>query len=412
MATIAPGPIGTTGFVHPSLRNDAACSSIGGASLIEPFVSFTGVRVEIGVGCNLQDNDRLLDFARGATHTPGDLVLGDGAFTAHGVTFVGRVRIGAGCGCVINAVVQNAEVGDGSIVGPMARILGEDPERPIVIPAATMVMFGACIRSQADVAANTIPVPAPFSLFAADVAEENLVLARGYNLLFRAASRITPFSAAVGDPRNPGADFPDVAAAFGKLSVAPSTAARRGTTTIPTRPATMGDLSFARFEPQARSGAPANDEAASGARFVVPRVASPELIDDGAIVIGGCDLGPGVVVGAGSCLHAADAPAVAVGARTRIGKNSSLHELTLTSCYVGEDCVIGDRVVLHGPLVIGNRVRVGDGSVVFGPTVADGVTIGKNALVFGPVEITSDVPDGGVVVAAGMEALVAPAVAR
>ena len=402
------GPVGFTGFVHPAAKINTRQFSIGGASLIEPFVSLDGDSAKIGVACNLQDNDRLLDFAAGGRQAPGDLELGDGAFTAHGVTFIGKVRIGQACGTVINAVVQNAVVGDGTLIGPMARVLGPDPERPIVIPEASLVLFGARITSQEQVAANVIPVPAPFSIFAADVSEENLVLARGYNLLYRAAARLTPFSNAEGDPRNPGSDFPTVEQAFGKLSVGPPTVYRRGTGAIPARTAGFGDLTFERFEPEAGFAAPAPDSPAASARFIVPRVASPELVDDGAIVLGGCDLAAGVHVGHGSCLHGADAPAIAVGAGTRIGRNSSLHELSLSSCRVGADCVIGDRVVLHGPLEVGNRVKVGDGSVLFGPKIADGVTIGKGALVFGPVEVTQDVPDGAVIVPPGMEFLIAP----
>lgn len=402
------GPVGYTGFVHPAADIRTRHFSIGGASLIEPYVSLTGESARIGVACNLQDNDRLLDFSGDAGAAPGELDLGDGSFTAHGVTFIGKVRIGQACGTVINAVVQNAVIGDASLVGPMAQVLGSNPAQPIEIPPASLVLFGARIRSQDDVAANVMPVPAPFTIFAADVSEENLVLARGYNLLYRAASRMTPFSSNAGDPRNPGEDFPTVEAAFGKLSIAPPTVYRRGTGAIPAREAGFGDLTFERFEPQAGFAAPPADSAAASARFIVPRVASPELIDDEAIVLGGCELAEGVQVGRGSCLHGADAPAIAVGRGTKIGRNSSLHELSLSSCRVGADCVIGDRVVLHGPLVVGDRVRVGNGSVLFGPKIADGVTIGAGALVFGPVEVTADVADGAIIVPPGMEFLIAP----
>ncbi|MBA2638345.1 MAG: hypothetical protein H0U79_09050 [Solirubrobacterales bacterium] len=404
------GPVGYTGFVHPAATVRTKRFSIGGASLVEPFVSLEGDSAQIGVACNLQDNDRLLDYAGGGQQTPGDLTLGDGSFTAHGVTFIGKVRIGEACGTVINAVVQNAVIGDGTLIGPMAHVLGADPERPIVIPEASLVLFGARITSQEDVAANVIPVPAPFTIFAADVSEENLVLARGYNLLYRAAARMAPFSAAAGHPGNPGDDFPDVAQAFGKLAVAPPTVYRRGTGALPARTAGFGDLTFERFEAQAGFGVPPPDSPAASARFIVPRVASPELVDDGAMVLGGCDLAEGVRVGPESCLHGADAPAVAVGRGTRIGRNSSLHELSLSSCRVGAECVIGDRVVLHGPLEVGDRVRVGDGAVLFGPTIAAGVTIGAGALVFGPVEVSADVPEGAVIVPPGMEFLIAPSV--
>lgn len=412
---VRSGPVGFTSFTHPTAKIQTNKFSIGAQSLIEGFVTLNGASARIGNATNLQDNDRLLDYSGGRIPARGDLQIGDGSFTAHGVTFIGKVRIGDASGTVINAVVQNARVGDASLTGLAARILGEDPSRPITIPEASLVLFGARIRSQADVAANIIPIPAPFSLFASDVDQENLLLARGYNLLHRAASRTLPFSAEANSPRNPGANFPDVATAFGKLSIAPPTVSRRGTGPIPARQATLGDLSFELFEPlplgapgTSLPNSPAPNSPEAGARFIRPRVASPELVDNGAIVLGGVELGAGVVVGPGSYLHGADSPSIAIGARTQIGRNASVHQLTFTSVRVGTDVVIGNRVVLHGPLEIGNRVRVGDGAVLFGPRIADGVTIGAGAVVFGPVEVTRDVPPGAIVVAAGNEFLIAP----
>ena len=153
---------------------------------------------------------------------------------------------------------------------------------------------------------------------------------------------------------------------------------------------------------------PPSSSPEAGARFIVPRVATPELVDNGAIVLGGVELAADVVVGPGSYLHGGDSPAISVGSGTRIGRNTSLHELTYTSCRVGSNCVIGDRVVLHGPLEIGNNVSVGDGTVLFGPKIADGVKIGANALIFGPVEVTADVPAGTIIVPPGNEFLIAP----
>ena len=54
------GPVGYTGFVHPAASIRTRRFTIGGASLIEPFVSLEGESAQIGVACNLQDNDRLL----------------------------------------------------------------------------------------------------------------------------------------------------------------------------------------------------------------------------------------------------------------------------------------------------------------------------------------------------------------
>lgn len=416
------GPVGFTTFIHPSVQLGTQRFRIGAASFIDAFVTLEGQAAKIGNAVNLQDNDRLLNFGPHPSEQ-GDLVIGDGTFTAHGVAFVGRVRIGQACGTGINAIVQNAVVRDASFTGLVSQILGTDPTRPIEIPEASLVLFGARIRSQEDVAANVIPVPAPFSLFFADVDEENLVLARGFNLLWRAAARIIPFSDAEGDPRNPGSGFPGLEEAFGKVSVAPPTIYRRGTGVIPGRQATLGDLGLQRFEPLSPVptpstpapdagglglNAPPSDSPESGARFIRPRVASPELIADGAVVLGGCELASGVAVGPGSYVLGDVAPAVSVGADTIIGRNSSLHELTFTSCRVGSGCTIGDRVVLHGPVEVGDNVIVEDGAVLFGPTVRDGVRIGARALVFGPVEVTQDVPADTIVVAPGNEFLIAP----
>ncbi len=411
------GPVGYTSFINPSAEIATDSFSIGAQSLIEGFVSLQGRAARLGNAADLQDNDRLLDHPA----SRGDLAIGDGSFTAHGVTFIGRVRVGEACGTVINATVQNATIGDASITGFVARILGTDPSRPIRIPDATLVLFGARITDQSQVAANTIAIPTSFSLFASDVDSENVLLARAYNVLYRAAARITPFSAIPGAPGNPGDSFPDVATAFGRFSTGPATLDRRGTGVIPSRQASLGDLGFTTFQPlspvptpltpapdQGGADAPPSASADAAARFIVPRVASPELVDPHAILIGGVELAPGVRVGPGAYLHAGDSPAVSIGPDTRIGRNTSVHELTFTSTRIGANCTIGDRVVLHGPLDIGDNVSVGDRTVLFGPSVAPGVRIGRNVLAFGPIAITQDVPDDTILVPPGNEFLIAP----
>ena len=218
------GAVGYTSFIHPAAQIGTALFSIGAQSLIEGQVQLQGASTRLGNSSDLQDNSRLLNFG----NFPGDLVIGDGSFTAHNVTFIGRVVVGDAVGTVISAVVQNAIIGDASIVDFTAQILGDNPFAPIRIPEAHLVLFGARIKSQADVAANTIPIPAAFSLFAADVDSENVLLARAYNLLYRAAGRFTPFSSGPGAPGNPGANFPNLATAFGKFTIGPPTLDRRG----------------------------------------------------------------------------------------------------------------------------------------------------------------------------------------
>ncbi|MGO9931283.1 MAG: hypothetical protein ACLPV8_05670 [Steroidobacteraceae bacterium] len=148
------GPIGYTSFINPTTQITTSTFSIGAQSLIEGYVSLQGASARLGHASDLQDNCRLLNFG----DIPASLTIGDGSFTAHGVTFIGNVNVGSGCGTVINAVVQNATIGDASITGFTAQILGNNPHEPIQIPEATLVLFGARITQQSDVAANTMPM--------------------------------------------------------------------------------------------------------------------------------------------------------------------------------------------------------------------------------------------------------------
>jgi len=199
---------------------------------------------------------------------------------------------------------------------------------------------------------------------------------------------------------------------------------------LPARQASLNDLGFEIVGPMESVptpstpapdagglglNAPASDSPEAAARFVEPRVASPELIANDAIVSGGCDLAENVKVASRAYVLGDVAPSVSIGRNTSIGKSTSVHELTFTSCRIGENCKVGSRCVLHGPLEVGDDVTVGNGTTLFGPKIANGVTIGKNVLIFGPVEIFDDVPDNAIIVAEGNEFLIAPsapAVAR
>ena len=142
------GPVGFTSFIHPTSSVKTDLFLIGAQSLIEGFVSLEGASAVLGNASDLQDNNRLLNYGP----FPGNLVIGDGSFTAHGVTFIGRVQVGSACGTVINAVVQNTIIGDASLTGFTAHILGADPFNPIRILDASLVLSGARITGQSQVA--------------------------------------------------------------------------------------------------------------------------------------------------------------------------------------------------------------------------------------------------------------------
>ena len=66
---------------------------------------------------------------------------------------------------------------------------------------------------------------------------------------------------------------------------------------------------------------------------------------------------------------------------------------------VGDDFTADDHSVIHGPLEVGDRVRVGRGAVVFRALVGDDVQIGEGAIVAGPAGEGSllEIPDGTLV---------------
>jgi carbon dioxide concentrating mechanism protein CcmM len=85
----------------------------------------------------------------------------------------------------------------------------------------------------------------------------------------------------------------------------------------------------------------------------------------------------------------------------------TFHALKGTDLKVGNRLTAGDGSVLHGPLEVGDNLRVGERGVVFRCNVGDDVTVGEGAIIAGPVyengvpelEIPdgTDIPDGAVI---------------
>ena len=73
--------------------------------------------------------------------------------------------------------------------------------------------------------------------------------------------------------------------------------------------------------------------------------------------------------------------------RIVVGKYSNIQDLSVMhiesdrGCFVGDDCVVGHRVILHA-CTVGDGVLVGMGAVILnGVVVGDGALIGAGALV-------------------------------
>jgi carbon dioxide concentrating mechanism protein CcmM len=98
---------------------------------------------------------------------------------------------------------------------------------------------------------------------------------------------------------------------------------------------------------------------------------------------------------------------IVIGENADIGKRVTFHALKGTQLKVGERLTAGDDAVLHGPLEVGDNLRVGERGVVFRCNVGDDVTVGEGAIIAGPVgkggvpelEIPdgTKIPDGAVI---------------
>lgn len=127
---------------------------------------------------------------------------------------------------------------------------------------------------------------------------------------------------------------------------------------------------------------------------------SPDLPADGcywiaenACVIGRVQLKTDTSVWFGSVLRG-DNEWIELGERSQIQDNATLHTDPGFPITIGEDCVIGHNVVLHG-CVIGSSSLVGMGAILL-----NGAKIGRNCLVGAGALVTEgkEFPDNSLIV--------------
>jgi sugar O-acyltransferase (sialic acid O-acetyltransferase NeuD family) len=96
-------------------------------------------------------------------------------------------------------------------------------------------------------------------------------------------------------------------------------------------------------------------------------------------------VGPGVEIGAGTCL----APGSIVTTRARLGR----HCIVNVHASVSHDAVIGDFVNLNPGAVVAGNVHLGDGCYVgAGATIIDKVTVGAGTVVGAGAVVVEDLP--------------------
>jgi carbonic anhydrase/acetyltransferase-like protein (isoleucine patch superfamily) len=134
---------------------------------------------------------------------------------------------------------------------------------------------------------------------------------------------------------------------------------------------------------------------------------APEFPADGlywvaetASVVGRVRLGSDVSIWYGSVLRG-DNEWIEIGTRSQIQDNCTLHTDPGFPLTIGQSCVIGHNVVLHG-CTIGDSSLIGMGAIVL-----NGARIGANCLVGAGALITEgkEFPDGSVILGAPAKAV-------
>ncbi len=124
----------------------------------------------------------------------------------------------------------------------------------------------------------------------------------------------------------------------------------------------------------------------------VPTVAEGAFIAEGAVLVGDVRIGPDASVWYG-CVLRADLAFIQIGARSNVQDGTVIHLGDLDPTVVGEDVVVGHRVVLHG-CTVEDACLIG-----IQATVLDGAVIGRGSVVGAGSVVTAStqVPPGSLV---------------
>ncbi len=263
----------------------------------------------------------------------GKINIRDDAVVAHGAHLEGEVDIGSFAFIGFNSIIKDARIGDGAYIGIGSKITGVD------IPPGKSVPQASVIDSINDIE-KLGPVTEDQKEFVEEVIGVNRVLAIGYARLFE---------------KNGTSDFGSIG------------------------PNGDGDILIDGKDILARSG---NN---------VPVIGASSAIGSTRI-IGDVFLGENSIVENGTSIRADEGIPIKIGKNAQIAINNTFHSLNDQEISIGNDLKMGSDSVLHGPLVLGDKAKIGSRVVVFKSTIGNNVEIGDDAIVVGV-----KVPDGTVI---------------
>ena len=333
-------------FVDPTVTIYGAPDiHLGDEVFIGPFARLLAAgasrSIHVGDEANIQDSV-VVDATRGR------VTLGEMAILAHGSTAKSGAEIGEHGTCPGGAahcpsfVGFNSEV-DGAVIDKDAMVLHLARVGPGVrIPSGRKVSSGRNITSQQDVTAKTEPVTEADRAFMAGVVEVNVAFAHGYAQL------------QAENPSNVrGINYDPGGTPFNPLRNLPALGG------VPTR------------DPSARSR-------------IIGDVRLPDRVSASRAAL--------------SSLRSDEGEPFVVGGIDFMGSNSTLHALEHTGMALGPNGFYGTRSLVHGGPAFdattrsGAGLRLGSHSVLFQSHVGNRVTIGDRSLVQG-----SNLPDGAVI---------------
>jgi carbonic anhydrase/acetyltransferase-like protein (isoleucine patch superfamily) len=126
-------------------------------------------------------------------------------------------------------------------------------------------------------------------------------------------------------------------------------------------------------------------------RGILPRVAEDAFVAPGAVLVGDVEVGAQSSIWFGAVLRG-DVMPIRIGARTSIQDGSVVHSTGgWWPVDVGDDCVVGHGVILHG-CTVADRVLVGMGAILLDEAqVGSDTIIGAGSLVTAKTKIPSGV---------------------
>ncbi len=111
-----------------------------------------------------------------------------------------------------------------------------------------------------------------------------------------------------------------------------------------------------------------------------PTIADDAFVHPDAVIIGDVQIGSLSTIWPGAVLRG-DYGRIIIGERTSIQDGTVIHATEKLNTVVGDDCVVGHIAHLEG-CVVGNRVLIGNGSIVMHDAViGDGATVAAGAVV-------------------------------